>query len=114
MSLRWGAPMLANLADVDLEATDHPDVAKAERSKPKVAELAPGLLNREDTALFLAKIGVSTLDSYSAAGDVPAPIKLGGRVCWSRAELEAWCQYGCPHRTLWKKLWPQIRANKPS
>ena len=111
--------MILKPTDVDAEAhpesTDHAD-AKAERSKPKVAELVPGLLNREETALFLAGIGVSTLDSHSAAGDVPLPIKLGGRVCWSRAELEAWCQYGCSHRTLWKKLWPQIRdrLNKPS
>ena len=102
--------MILKPTDVDA------DSAKDERPKPKVAELVPGLLNREETALFLAGIGVSTLDSYSAVGDVPTPIKLGGRVCWSRAELEAWCQHGCPHRTLWKKLWPQIRdrLNKPS
>ena len=88
---------------------------KTTRTKPKVAELVPGLLNREATALFLG-IGVSTLDSYSALGDVPEPIKLGGKVCWSRAELEVWCLHGCPPRTLWKKLWPQVRdrINTPS
>ena len=93
-----------------------PTHLKSQGDPPKVAELVPGLLNREQAALFLAGIGVSTLDSYSAAGDIPTPIKLGGWVCWSRAELEAWCQHGCPHRTLWKKLWPQIRdrLNTPS
>jgi predicted DNA-binding transcriptional regulator AlpA len=39
-----------------------------------------------------------------AAGKVPAPVRLGGRTLWRRAELVAFCEAGCPDRKTWDAL----------
>ena len=70
--------------------------------------LPPALLGREDAAAFLS-ISASTLDRMSAAGEIPAPVRLSGRIAWGRAELATWVRHGCPPRLSWSKLWPQLR-----
>jgi predicted DNA-binding transcriptional regulator AlpA len=69
--------------------------------------IPPALLRRKDAAAFLG-IGGSTLDRLTAAGLVPAPIKLAGSVCWSRGELAEFCRHGCPPRTEWAARWNAI------
>ena len=82
----------------------------ATKKKPCKARrfLQPALLGREDAATFLS-ISASTLDRMSAAGEVPAPVRLSGRIAWGRAELASWVRHGCPARSTWSKLWPQLR-----
>jgi predicted DNA-binding transcriptional regulator AlpA len=40
----------------------------------------------------------------SAAGRVPAPIKLSGRTLWRVAELREWVAAGCPTRAAWQAM----------
>jgi len=39
-----------------------------------------------------------------AAGRVPRPVKLGGRVLWRVRELQLWVEGGCPRRGGWEAL----------
>lgn len=91
-----------------------PDAAPdAKRRKRKARRLPPALLSRESAAAFLT-ISASSLDRLSAAAEVPAPLKIGGRVAWGRAELSAWVRHGGPDRATWARLWPQIRDRRPA
>lgn len=71
----------------------------------------PGLLRRDQAARFCA-MKESTWDRHAAAGLTPAPIKIGGLVCWSRRELLAWADYHCPPRAEWQPRWDAIRATR--
>ncbi|MFH1731224.1 MAG: DNA-binding protein [Planctomycetota bacterium] len=42
----------------------------------------------------------ATLDSE---GLIPAPVRLGRRVLWRRAELGSWVAAGCPPRLRWQE-----------
>ena len=89
--------------------------ATASKKKPRVRRrlMPPALLDKPDAAAFLS-ISVSTLDRLSAAGEVPAPVRLGGRLAWNRRELSAWAARDCPDRASWAKLWPTIRDRRPA
>jgi predicted DNA-binding transcriptional regulator AlpA len=71
--------------------------------------IPPGLLRRADAAGYCGA-GVSTWDRWTAAGLTPAPVKIGGAVLWSRAELAEWCRAGCPDRPTWQPIWDAINA----
>ncbi len=49
-------------------------------------------------------IGRATWWKLHASGRVPAPIRLGRRTLWRRAELEAWVSAGAPPRERWELL----------
>jgi predicted DNA-binding transcriptional regulator AlpA len=40
----------------------------------------------------------------SAAGRIPAPIKLGHSTLWRVEELQSWIEAGCPDRKTWEAL----------
>ena len=63
----------------------------------------PLLVSATDAALVL---GVSRSHFYGlhTAGKLPLPIRLGRRILWRRAELEAWVSAGCPARVRWESL----------
>ena len=75
--------------------------------------LPPALLGREDAAAFLS-ISASTLDRMSAAGEIPAPVRLSGRIAWGRAELASWVRHSCPPRSVWQRLWVGLRDRRPA
>ena len=57
----------------------------------------------------LAKLlcaGVRTVRTWDAAGKLPAPLRIGGRVVWLVEEIRAWLKAGAPDR----KTWAAIRA----
>lgn len=81
--------------------------------KPRRRRIPPGLLRRAGAARYCA-VGVSTWDRWTAAGLTPAPVKVGGAVLWSRAELAAWCRHGCPPRAEWEPVWVRLRNARPS
>jgi predicted DNA-binding transcriptional regulator AlpA len=47
-----------------------------------------------------------------ASGRVPAPVKLGGKTLWRRAELERWIEAGCPSRRAWEALEKSRKATE--
>ena len=52
----------------------------------------------------LAKLlcaGVRTVRTWDAAGKLPAPIRIGGRVVWRVDEIRAWLAAGAPNRETW-------------
>ncbi len=59
------------------------------------------LLSAHDAAQAL---GISRGHFYHlhAEGLIPAPVKLGRRTLWRRAELEAWTAAGAPARWQWE------------
>lgn len=75
--------------------------------RPRRRALLPGLLRREAAAEYCSA-GLSTWDRMTAAGLTPAPVRLGGSVLWSRRELTAWMDHGCPARATWTPIWQAV------
>ena len=48
--------------------------------------------------------GVRTIRSYDAAGRLPEPIRIGGRVVWRVVEIRAWLRAGAPNRETWNAI----------
>ena len=59
------------------------------------------LLSADEAARAL---GISHGHFYRlhAEGLIPAPVRLGRRTLWRRAELEAWTAAGAPSRWQWE------------
>ena len=51
--------------------------------------------------LSLSKRQIFRLNS---CGKIPAPIRIGGAVRWSSAEIAAWLAAGAPDRHTWEQL----------
>jgi len=49
-------------------------------------------------------LGVSLRQVWrlNATGKLPQPVRLGGSVRWSRAEVMEWFDAGCPDRQTWE------------
>lgn len=62
------------------------------------------LLVSAEIAARLCGVSEATWWRLHAAAKVPAPIRLGGRTLWRRAELAAFCEAGCPDRRTWEAL----------
>lgn len=45
--------------------------------------------------------GIRTVRAWDAAGKLPAPIRIGGRVVWRMDEIRAWLAAGAPDRETW-------------
>jgi predicted DNA-binding transcriptional regulator AlpA len=55
----------------------------------------------------LAKLlcaGIRTVRTWDAAGKLPSPIRIGGRVVWRVAEIRAWLAAGAPDRETWARM----------
>ena len=66
-----------------------------------IAALAPpAMLTRNQAARF-RNLGVTMWDTHAAAGLTPAPVRVGAKVLYCRAELDAWCEHGMPPRGEW-------------
>jgi predicted DNA-binding transcriptional regulator AlpA len=50
--------------------------------------------------------GLRTVRSWNAAGRLPAPIRIGGRVVWRVSEIRAWLSVGAPDRETWERIKP--------
>lgn len=53
----------------------------------------------------LAKLlgaGVRTVRTWDAAGKLPAPIHIGGKVVWRTDEIRDWLAAGAPRRDEWQ------------
>lgn len=58
------------------------------------------LIDTEELAHLLG-VAKSTIHRHAAAGKIPKPLRLGGRVLWKRREIEAWVDAGLPSREDW-------------
>jgi len=50
----------------------------------------------------LLRISLRQTWRLNSAGKLPKPIRLGGSVRWSRQEVAAWFEAGCPDRKTWE------------
>jgi predicted DNA-binding transcriptional regulator AlpA len=51
---------------------------------------------------LLLGFGLRTIRSHDAAGKLPKPLRIGGRVVWSVAEIREWIAAGAPNRDEWE------------
>lgn len=63
-----------------------------------------GLLVDATGAARMCGIGRTLWLQKRQSGRVPAPIKIGRRTLWSRAELVAWIEAGAPPPAQWKQI----------
>jgi hypothetical protein len=68
---------------------------KRQRRRPR------GLLRARAAAAW-ADVSLRTWRSWDAGGLIPRPVRIGGCVLWSLAELRAWRDAGCPDRRTWE------------
>lgn len=59
------------------------------------------LLTVEELAAEL-RVSPAMIYKMQNAGQLPAPVRLGRRVRWRRAEIDAWTAAGCPSRDRWE------------
>lgn len=74
--------------------------SKAIRSTLTPAAL---LVGRAEAAR-LCEVSPASWDRLTAAGKTPASLRLGGRVLWTRHDLESWTSLGCPDRKTYETL----------
>lgn len=72
---------------------------------PTVPAGAPLVADAKRLAGLLA-VGLRTVRTWDAAGKLPEPLRIGGRVVWRLDEVRAWLDAGAPDR----KTWAAIRA----
>lgn len=46
--------------------------------------------------------GLRTVRCWDAAGKLPAPLRIGGRVVWRVGEIRDWLAAGAPDRAEWE------------
>ena len=65
---------------------------------------AEALLIPDTAAAALAGVSRAHWHRLRAAGKIPAPVKLGRKVLWRRAEIIAWIEAGCPDSRTWDAM----------
>ena len=64
----------------------------------------PALIKAESAAK-LCEVSLRTWRRLEAEGNVPIPVHVGGRIKrYSRSEVLAWVESGCPSRDKWKNI----------
>ena len=62
----------------------------------------PLLLDLRAVARLLS-VSPRTVGSMRSTGRLPAPVRIGRRVLWRRAEIVEWIDAGCPSRDAWDR-----------
>lgn len=52
----------------------------------------------------LLYVGLRTVRTWDAAGKLPAPIRVVGRVLWRVSEIRAWLRANAPDRETWAAI----------
>jgi predicted DNA-binding transcriptional regulator AlpA len=63
--------------------------------------IEPLVIDARQLAAVLC-VSVRTVRSWDAAGKLPAPIRIGGRVLWRAGEVRDWIDAGAPDRAAWE------------
>ena len=66
-----------------------------------LTEEPPLVVDARRLAKFLCA-GLRTVRTWDAAGKLPAPIHIGGKVVWRTAEIREWLAAGAPGRAEWQ------------
>ena len=69
---------------------------------------SPALYDKDDLSVLLKRSRVA-IDRDRIEGRIPPGFRIGRLVRWTRAEIDAWIQAGCPHYSDWKQA-----ANHPA
>ncbi len=62
---------------------------------------APLVVDARRLAAMLCA-GVRTVRTWDAAGKLPKPVRIGGRVVWRVDEIHVWLAAGAPTRDEWE------------
>jgi len=62
---------------------------------------SPLVADARRLALLLCA-GIRTVRTWDAAGKLPTPLRIGGRVVWRVDEIRAWLAAGAPDRATWE------------
>ena len=66
-------------------------------------KLSPLVVDARRLARLLC-CGIRTVRTWDAAGRLPAPLRIGGRVVWRTDEIRAWLAAGAPDRETWAAI----------
>jgi prophage regulatory protein len=94
---------MGDLLPLPLPADDPDPATRPRRRRPR-----PLAVDARGLARLLSS-GKRTVSTWNAAGKIPAPVKIGGRVVWVVSEIRAWLAAGAPDRETWNAL----RAARP-
>jgi predicted DNA-binding transcriptional regulator AlpA len=64
------------------------------------ATTSPLVVDARQLAPLLC-ISLRTVRAWDAAGKLPSPVRIGGRVVWRLDEIRAWLDAGAPDRQTW-------------
>lgn len=76
-----------------------PALAARKRRRP----LSPLVVDARRLAKLLC-CGLRTVRTLDAAGKLPAPLRIGGRVVWRLKEIRDWLAAGAPDRETWAAI----------
>ena len=65
---------------------------------PPADPAGPPLVVDARRLAVMLSAGVRTVRTWDAAGKLPAPVRIGGRVVWRVDEIRAWLDAGAPDR----------------
>ena len=78
-------------------------LAPIDADPPAGSAAAPLVVDARRLAKLLGS-GVRTVRTWDAAGKLPAPLRIGGRVVWRVNEIRAWLDAGAPDRATWAAI----------
>lgn len=83
-----------------------PDVLPLRRPDPAPPAAEPARPLAVDAKRLAALLccGVRTVRTWDAAGKLPAPCRISGRVLWKLDEIRAWLDAGAPDRDQWAAI----------
>lgn len=70
---------------------------------PAVTAGPPLVVDARRLAAMLCA-GTRTVRTWDAAGTLPSPVRIGGRVVWRMEEIRAWLDAGAPDRETWAAM----------
>ena len=75
---------------------------RASAADPPADPAGPPLVVDAKRLAKLLCCGLRTIRTHDAAGKLPAPVRIGGRVVWRVSEIRAWLDAGAPDRETWE------------
>ncbi len=87
---------MADVLPLRPPATAAPDSLARKRRR----KFSPLVVDANRLAKLLSA-GVRSIRTWDAAGKLPEPIRIGGRVVWRVQEIRAWLEAGAPNRDEW-------------
>ena len=88
-----------------------PWLAKAQAALNRLGNPSAALLSADDARAHCGGLAKSTWCDFDQRGVIPAAVRIGGRVFWRRADLDAWVERSCPGRARFEE---SMAVQKPS